>query len=75
MNQKLRLELEIDDEEEEEEMSSRKMENSETKQFVKATQPKYNNFDGINLSFTSLVFLKQSLPKHTFYFLSFRDVL
>ncbi|KAI7792739.1 coiled-coil domain-containing protein 191 [Triplophysa rosa] len=43
MNQKLRLELEMDDEEEEEEMS--KMENSETKQLVKNTQPSYNNFD------------------------------
>lgn len=45
MNQKLRLELEMDDEEEEDEMSSSKMENSETKQFVKTTQPSYNNFD------------------------------
>ncbi|XP_051543307.1 coiled-coil domain-containing protein 191 [Myxocyprinus asiaticus] len=45
MNQKLRLELEMDDDEDEEEMDSRKIDNSESTQFVKITQPSYNNFD------------------------------
>ncbi|XP_067234563.1 coiled-coil domain-containing protein 191 isoform X2 [Chanodichthys erythropterus] len=45
MNQKLRLELEMDDDEEEEEMSSNKKDDSECKQLVKTTQHSYNNFD------------------------------
>ncbi|KAK7123764.1 hypothetical protein R3I93_022012 [Phoxinus phoxinus] len=45
MNQKLRLELEMDDDEEEEEMSSSKKDESKSKQLVKTTQPSYNNFD------------------------------
>lgn len=44
MNQKLRLELEMNDDEEEEEMSSSKKDDSESK-LVKTTQPSYNNFD------------------------------
>ncbi|KAK9953339.1 hypothetical protein ABG768_017341 [Culter alburnus] len=45
MNQKLRLELEMDDDEEEEEMSSNKKDDSECKQLVKTAQHSYNNFD------------------------------
>jgi len=57
MNQKLRLELEMDDDEEEEEMSSSKKDDSESKQLVKTTQPSYNNFDGTNEQIICLVFL------------------
>ncbi|NP_001009986.1 coiled-coil domain-containing protein 191 [Danio rerio] len=48
MNQKLRLELEMDDDdEEEEEISSSTMEDSESKQLIKNTESSYNNFDDL----------------------------